>query len=350
MNKKVIFLLSDIEAPVKSVKRIPSDNFLLVKKNLDFLENEIVFDEPPFCIAVYLSQNSRTDFKSIKISLFSLIECPIINLNSLSKFDEFFLSIGREKMLNALKISALNAKRTNSILKNKEMAEYYYRVKRACDTDGIILLTGESGTGKNYTASLIHKNSARRKHNFINLNLTEITPTLIESKLFGTTKSSYTGAADKKGIFEEVQKGTLCLDEIHEMEFELQTKIYDLMDSKKFCRLGSNTKNQFLGRLIFTTNGDLKKLVDEGKFKEALYYRIKIFVIQVPPLRLHMQDIDFLAAKFADEYGKTLSSQALKKLHQYDWPGNVRELKNTVQSACVYEIGNTVSEDSIFFE
>ncbi len=350
MNKKVILLLSDIESPLKSTKRILSNEFLIVRKNFSFFRRKSHLKEKPFCIAIYLSQKSRINFSSIKTFLLPLIDCPIINLNRLSKFDEFFLSIGREKMLNALKISAKNRKIPQLKSVSKEMAEYYYRVKRACDTDSIILLTGESGTGKNYTAELIHKNSARRNYKFVNLNLTEISPTLIESKLFGTTKSSYTGAADKRGILEEVQKGTLSLDEIHEMDFELQTKIYDLMDTKKICKLGSNTKIPFQGRLIFTTNGNLKKLVEEGKFKEPLYYRIKIFVINIPPLRSHMHDLDQLATKFASEYGKTLSPLALKKLHQHPWPGNVRELKNVIQSACIYEIENTITESSISFD
>lgn len=326
-------------------------------------------------------EHSKHNFDFIKRKLFEKATCPIIDLNILFKNNDFALTETSNFEISNLKLP--NQKNPNLKIKNKILSkkstireflknqikkskksllnsffidinfsqkEFLFKVKRACDTDGIILLVGKSGSEKNYTANLIHENSKRRTAHFINQNLAELNPLLIESKLFGTTKAAYTGAVEGKGLFEEAGSGSLCLDEVHETSLDVQSKIYDILDTAKYSRMGNNTKKEFLGRLIFTTNADLKFLVQDGKFKEPLYYRIKVFVIKVPSLLEHIQDINPLALKFAKEKNKTLTCSALNLLHTHAWPGNIRELKNVVYSACDLCKSYSVDERFIKFD
>lgn len=324
------------------------------------------------CIGIFLSNTSIFNFISAKRKLFERFSCPIVDLNNLLKNIKFFSfkkfisykthkiktshkivpkeHIARNFFENQIKNSMLNVPPWNSFLIdiNFEQREFLFKVKRACDTDGIILLLGTSGSGKNYTANLIHNNSKRRSSSFINQNLAELNPMLIESKLFGTTKSAYTDAIEGKGLFEEIGEGSLCLDEVHETSLNVQSKIYDILDTAKYSRMGNNIKRKFGGRLIFTTNADLKFLVQDGKFKEPLYYRIKVFVIKVPSLHEHIQDLNPLALKFANDKNKTLTCGALNLLHNHGWPGNIRELKNVIYSAC--DLCNTFDVDERFIK
>lgn len=323
-------------------------NFIPFSPKIDFYFKNL---QNYYCIASFFTKNSDFNFAFLKRKLFEKASCPIINLNILFKNNDFsLLKNPNLKIENQIRNSKKSVNNPLFIEVSFQQKEFLFKVKRACDTDGIILLVGKSGSGKNYTANLIHKNSKRRNSCFINQNLAELNPLLVESKLFGTTKSAYTDAIEKKGLFEEASDGSLCLDEVHETTLDVQSKIYDILDTSKFSRMGNNIKKDFAGRLIFTTNADLKFLVQSGRFQEPLYYRIKVFVIKVPTLLEHMQDITPLALRFAKERNKTLTSGALNLLYKHTWPGNIRELKNVVYSACDLCTTSSVDERFIDFE
>ncbi len=346
-----------------SLKKHLIGNFIPFSSKIDFYLN---FSSNYSFIAIFCTKDSDHNFTLLKRKLFEISFCPIIDLNLLFKNDDFSLFKNpslkienlnkifsnqktiRESFKNQIKKSKTSVYKSFFIDINFHQKEFLFKVKRACDTDGIILLLGKSGSGKNYTANLIHKNSKRRDSCFINQNLAELNPMLIESKLFGTTRAAYTDAIEGKGLFEEIGNGSLCLDEVHETSLDVQSKIYDILDTARYSRMGNNIKREFGGRLIFTTNADLKFLVQDGKFKEPLYYRIKVFVIKVPSLSEHIQDINPLALKFANEKNKTLTCGALSLLHNYIWPGNIRELKNVIYSAC--DLCNSFSVDERFIK
>lgn len=230
------------------------------------------------------------------------------------------------------------------------MAEFYLRVRQAAMLDVPVLLVGESGSGKNHTARLIHSKSKKNKAEYFEVNINEINENLIESTLFGCEKGAFTGAEDKKGLFESASNGTLFLDEIGDFPKNLQTKLFGFLDNGCYRKIGSVKTLTSSTRLMFATNSNLYELVKRGRFRSELYYRISVFIIVVPPLREHPQDIPELAMEFAEANGRRLSSGALKKLCSHTWPGNVRELKNCILRSCVCSSCSEISEEDIIFD
>mgnify|MGYP000863660155 FL=1 len=218
-------------------------------------------------------------------------------------------------------------------------------IEKAAKVPATILLRGESGTGKELFANSIHAQSSRSHNNFVRVNCAALSDSLLESELFGYEEGSFTGAlkGGKKGLFEEADKGTIFLDEISEIRLNTQAKLLRVLQEKEIMRVGSNKNIPIDVRVIAATNADLIKYVQEGKFREDLFYRLSILPIYIPPLRERLEDIPLLAksfiAKFNDEYGRNIvdiSSEALKVLMKHDWPGNVRELENTIGRSIIY--------------
>ncbi len=230
------------------------------------------------------------------------------------------------------------------------MAEFYLKVKQASKLNVPVLLVGESGSGKNHTAKLIHKKSQKKASDYFEININEINENLIESTLFGSVRGAFTGAEEKKGLFESADEGTLFLDEIGDFPRDLQTKLFGFLDTGKFRKIGSTKTLKSNARLMFATNANLFEKVREGKFRRELYYRISVFIIMVPPLREHKADIPDIAEEFASINNKTVSKAALEKLASHSWPGNVRELKNCILRACVYCDGKEILEKDIVFD
>lgn len=208
-----------------------------------------------------------------------------------------------------------------------------------------ILITGESGTGKELSANLLHRMSSRRDNPFIIVDSCNLSENLFESELFGHERGSFTGADIlKKGLLEYADKGTLFIDEIGEVSSIIQAKLLRIIDTKSFRRVGSS-KNIFIDtRIISATNKNLKKMVEEGKFRGDLFYRINGFIVELPPLRERKEDIPYLAHYFMTKENKVQSSKYLSpaaqdKLLNYRWPGNVRELKNVIERAIVLSEG-----------
>jgi transcriptional regulator with GAF, ATPase, and Fis domain len=205
-----------------------------------------------------------------------------------------------------------------------------------------VLVTGESGTGKDLLAQEIHLISARRNQPFIVVNCSAIPETLLEAELFGYTKGSFTGALQSRiGRIHAAHGGTLFLDEIGDMPLSLQSKILRFLEQGEVQRLGGNDNLKVDVRVIAATNADIKKQVASQQFREDLYYRLAVFPIHLPPLRERMDDLEELARSFTARFlpGVTLSREALQILAQHSWPGNIRELRNAIERATIL-VGN----------
>lgn len=235
---------------------------------------------------------------------------------------------------------ALGLNRGKIIYTSRAMKDVLWNASRVARSDTTVLILGESGVGKELVAKYVHENSERRTGPFIPVNCAALPDNLLESELFGYEKGAFTGAANKKpGKFELAEKGTLLLDEISEMDLRLQAKLLRVLQEKEIEIIGSRYPKKVDVRVITTTNRDLKKYVEEGKFREDLYYRLNIFPIIVPPLRDRKEDVEVLVEHFLTKYslGKdtSVSDDAMEFLKERQWKGNVRELENTIARACI---------------
>jgi len=238
-------------------------------------------------------------------------------------------------------------------------SEKMHRVVEICGqiaaTDVGVLITGETGTGKELIAKAIHSNSLRKDRRFVPVNCAALSPQLIESELFGHEKGSFTGANyQRKGLFEHVHRGTLFLDEVGDIPPETQIKLLRTLESHEITRIGSNESIHVDVRVISATNRDLEARVRDGVFREDLYYRLKVVTIHLPPLRERSQDIPLLVHHFMQEFSRahrkpieSLTPEALNHLVQYPWKGNVRELKNVVENMVVTSPGPVLGVENL---
>jgi len=238
----------------------------------------------------------------------------------------------------------------DSLLGNSvAMHEVFRLIERVGPTEAGVLLTGESGSGKELAAQMIHECSARRGKPFIAINCGAIPPGLIEAELFGYEKGSFTGAVRAHaGVFERANGGTLLLDEVTEMPLDMQTRLLRVLESRRFYRVGANTEYTSDVRVIAATNRCPLSAVQAGQLREDLLYRLAVFPIDMPPLRDRGDDVDLLANHFLAELNaqsgaqKRLSAHARMTLKEHSWPGNVRELKNCIERAFI--LGDSVLE------
>jgi len=229
------------------------------------------------------------------------------------------------------------------VASDPKMARVLELVRRVAPTNATVLLMGESGAGKELVARCIHQNSTRADQIFVPVNCAALSPTLIESELFGHEKGAFTGASGRHvGRFERAQGGTLFLDEIGELDANLQAKLLRVLQERTFERVGGTRQISADVRIIAATNRDLKRAVAEGRFREDLYYRVNAFPIEIPPLRERPADILKLARHFLEKAGRSLGKpapeltpQAEQALLSYSWPGNVRELQNVMERAAI---------------
>jgi len=217
-------------------------------------------------------------------------------------------------------------------------------------TDATVLIQGETGTGKELVARALHDLSGRNQRSFIKVNCAAIPATLLESELFGHEKGSFTGAfAQKIGRFELAHQGTLFLDEIGEIPLELQSKLLRAIQEQELERLGGNRTIKVDARLIAATNRNLKQMVDEGKFRSDLYYRLHVFPLTVPPLRERREDIPLLIRYFTQKHARRMNrpiqsipTAAIEALTNYEWPGNIRELQNLIERSVILSSGSVL--------
>jgi len=239
--------------------------------------------------------------------------------------------------------------------KSAEMKQVFEMVRQVAPSRSSVLITGESGSGKEMIAEALHYNSPRKDKPFIKVHCAALTETLLESELFGHEKGAFTGAITRKrGRFELAHLGTLFLDEIGEINQNVQIKLLRVLEEKKFERVGGEETIEVDVRLIAATNRDLKEAITKGHFREDLYYRLNVVNIHLPPLRERKEDIPLLAAaflrEFAQENGKDIEGidpKARLALYNYSWPGNVRQLRNSIESAVVLCKGTLISMEDL---
>lgn len=231
----------------------------------------------------------------------------------------------------------------NIIGPSDSMQEIFATVTRVAPTKATVLLCGESGVGKDLIARAIHQNSPRKDRPFVKINCTAIPENLMESELFGYEKGAFTGAnTSKPGKFETADTGTVFLDEIGDVPAVVQVKLLRILQDREFERLGSNKTMHTDVRVVAATNVDLRAALEQGTFREDLYYRLNVVPLNIPPLRERKDDIPYLAEHFARKLGGKLSEGAVERLMSYHWPGNVRELENVIERSILLAAGPTV--------
>lgn len=238
------------------------------------------------------------------------------------------------------------------IARSNEMRDVVTFAEKVAANDSTVLILGESGVGKGVVADLIHSLSRRSENHKMFINCGAIPEQLLESELFGYTKGAFTGAnrEGKVGLIEAAEGGTVILDEIGEMPLSLQPKLLSFMETGCITKVGSTETKEVDSRVIAITNRDLEKMVEQGKFREDLYYRLNVIPILVPPLRERREDIIPLILMFLDRFNrkshseKTVAPEVLAKMQNYDWPGNIRELRNMLERLVVLSTGNEISE------
>ncbi len=282
--------------------------------------------------------------EAMKMGAYDYLTKPI-------NLDRFLLIVKRALSLRKLKEDYEILKKEveerysfeNIIGQSPKMRSIFQTILQVAPTRASILIQGESGTGKELIARAIHHRSDRRDKPFIAIHCAALTPTLLESELFGHEKGAFTGAVQSKpGRFELADGGTLFLDEVSEIPLSVQVKLLRVLQEQEFERVGGTRTIKVDVRIISATNTDLTQRVRENQFREDLYYRLKVVTIEVPPLRERKEDIPLLVHAFIKESSqankkeiKGITSRALSLLQNYDWPGNVRELKNVIESMVV---------------
>lgn len=230
-----------------------------------------------------------------------------------------------------------------------EMKRMYQLIEKVAKTKSPVLILGESGTGKELVARCVHSLSPRRDQPFVPIDCSALTPTLIESELFGYAKGAFTGAMEaRRGLIESAEDGTLFFDEIGDLPLDLQPKLLRVLQQREIRRLGSNDHRPISARIIAATNRDLETAVREGKFRLDLYFRLNVVQIKLPPLRERKSDIPLLATRFMQKFSDLspdiagVSDDAMERLVAHDWPGNVRELENVIERAMALSNGRVL--------
>jgi transcriptional regulator with GAF, ATPase, and Fis domain len=281
------------------------------------------------------------------------VAIAVDNMLAYTELEKLNKSLEREK--DFLLQSSDDYQQNEFFYASAAMAGIMKTIQQSADTDATVLITGETGTGKDYLAHCIHNLSSRRNHLFVKTNCPALASSLFESELFGHAKGAFTGANDKRvGRFELAHGGTIFLDEIAELPISLQAKLLHIFQDGQFERVGDSRPVQIDCRVIAATNKNLQESIRAGTFREDLFYRLNIVSIHVPPLRERRDDIPMLMkqltliqARQMNRPEPVYSARALERLCNYAWPGNVRELKNLVKRLVILRAGDRISADDI---
>jgi PAS domain S-box-containing protein len=254
-----------------------------------------------------------------------------------------------------MKVNLLEKSKDHIYSKSKEMRNIYELIYRISNVDSNVLITGETGVGKEFIANMIHQTSRRKNQPFIKINCGAIPKDLLESELFGYEQGSFTGArkSGKLGLFEMADKGTILLDEVGELAVELQVKLLRAVQQQEFIPIGGTKAKKIDTRIITATNQNLSRKIKEGSFRQDFYYRLNVVSIDVPPLRERSEDIfpisQFFLNKMNKKYGlnKRMTSSLIRILERYSWPGNIRELENVIERLMVTTSDDTLNPDHI---
>jgi DNA-binding NtrC family response regulator len=299
----------------------------------------------------------RDAVQAMKDGAWDFLTKPIQDLDRLNIIVQRALS-NRERRLKTQVIEEELEKRKQSEIiagANAAMRQVMEAIGRAAPTRASILITGESGVGKELVADAIHRLSPRKDKPFIKVHCAALAESLLESELFGHEKGSFTGAGSRKrGKFELANEGTLFLDEIGEIDQNIQIKLLRVLQERTFERVGGEETIDVDIRLVAATNRDLKAEIEKGRFREDLYYRLNVVSIAVPPLRDRKEDLHILITAFLKAFSvennkeiEGIDAKALAKLNSYNWPGNVRELRNCIESAVVMSRGPIITEEDL---
>lgn len=301
---------------------------------------------------------SNLTIEAIKLGAYDYVTKPF-DLDTLqatiTKFFEDEASRSDERNLQSEKPHVDPSDRI--IGNSSAMQDVYKAIGRVAGSDAIVMVTGETGTGKELVAQTLHMNSSFSAGPLVKVNCAALPETLLESELFGHEKGSFTGAINqRKGRFELANKGTIFLDEIGEMTLGTQKKLLRVLQEREFERVGGTTTVRVEARVIAATNKKLEDEVANGKFREDLYYRLNVIHIGLPPLRERKEDIPDLVSYFLQKHRYTpdaapanISREALRLLHEHDWPGNVRELENTIERAVILARGGVITSNHLVF-
>jgi Nif-specific regulatory protein len=298
----------------------------------------------------------QTAVEAMRLGAFDYITKPF-NLEELGVVIEKALSVSKLKKENVMLRQQLRKKYNfkGLIGQSPLMEQVYDLIEKIADTDSTVLIMGESGTGKELIAKTIHYNSSRAPEAFVPLNCGAIPKDLLESELFGHEKGAFTGAVNTRiGRFELAQKGTLFLDEIGELDPSLQVKLLRVLQEREFERVGGMKTIKVDVRILAATNKDLERSVQDGRFREDLFYRLNVIPIHLPALRSRTEDLPLLIDHFIQENTKkrkrgpfTFSPEAMRCLMKYRWPGNVRELENLIERLSILVSGALVNETDL---
>jgi len=355
------FIVKEADNGFEALKRLQEENYSLVLLDLKMpglngietlkkiRENDL--NLPVIMMSAYGSIPEAVEAMKLGaldylIKPFDIEELKIIIKRAIKQYEleveNIYYREEEEKRFNFDEIIG----KSNSINKVLEM------VKNVSPTIATVLITGESGTGKELIARAIHKNSLRKNGPFVVVNCVAFSPNLLESELFGHEKGSFTGAIAKRiGRFEMANGGTIFLDEIGEMDLAIQTKLLRVLQEREFERVGSSRSIKVDVRILSATNKDLKKEVEEKKFREDLFYRLNVFNVDVPPLRERKEDIPLIVGHLIGKYNKILnkkvkkvSAKAMELLLDYNYPGNIRELENIIERSMIMAKDEIVDE------
>lgn len=238
---------------------------------------------------------------------------------------------------------------------SKLMKDVFAKIQRAAPVDSTVLILGDSGTGKELVAQALHHNSPRKKGPFVAVNIAAVPPTLVESELFGHVRGAFTGATDKRmGRFEQADGGTLFIDEVGDFELPLQAKLLRVLESLTVTPVGGHEDRKVNVRVLAATSRDIRKMVEQGTFREDLYYRLNVVSIVLPPLRDRPDDVPILVEHFLKEItehkhtaSRRVSPEVMRRFMTYRWPGNVRELRNILESMMVLADGEILTENDL---
>jgi two-component system nitrogen regulation response regulator NtrX len=297
--------------------------------------------------------NIETAVKATKLGAYDFIEKPL-------SLEKVMITIDHalEQKILEQKVSLYRQRYdvgTTIVGKSPAMKKLKENIKRAAPTDSYVLISGENGTGKELVARTLFAMSNRSDGPFVDVNCAAIPEELIESELFGYEKGAFTGASAKKlGKFDTADGGTIFLDEIGDMSLKTQAKILRILQEQNFVRVGGNKTIHVDVRVLAATNQDLQKNIEDGTFREDLYFRLNVIPLVVPPLRERKEDIPSLIEHFIDEFAKedirktkSIDGEAIEMLKNYQWPGNVRELKNLMERLIIMVPDNVIRPDHI---
>ncbi len=329
-QENIHIVISDIKMPEMS--------------GLELLERILNISPETVVIMITAYASVETAVNALRKGAFDYMLKPLIYEDVIAKISriDHYIKIRRENQILRQEVEK-QYDFHNIVAKSRPMEDLFDMIRKVAGTSSNILITGESGTGKEVIARAIHFNSPRKDEKFLPVNCGAIPMTLWESELFGHVKGAFTGASgNKDGYLQVVEEGTLFLDEISEMPLDAQVKLLRVIEEQEFVQVGSVKAKKLNARIIAASNRDLEKMMEQGEFREDLYYRLNVIRLHIPPLRHRIDDIPLLVrhfiSKFNLELGKNIhgvDNMTMKVLLSHRWKGNVRELKNVIERAMI---------------